>query len=94
MDLDLSKTEDLEKLDKMLPEEIENIRVEKMKELGIAQNYTSIIEQKFLGLQLQIIKLQTEKKELEISLSKGKQNIRDLNTQVKLLTSKFWKVRN
>ena len=94
MELDLSKTEDLNKLDKMSPEDIENIRVEKMKELSIIQNHTSVIEQKFLSIQLAMINLQKEKKELEISLSKGKQNIRDLNTQIKILTSKYWSTKN
>lgn len=94
MDLDLTKTEDLEKLDSMSPEEIENIRVEEMKELGIIQNHTALVEQEFLGKQLAIIKLQTEKKELEIALSKGKQVIRDKQTRLKILLSKFWYVKN
>ena len=94
MEIDLSKTEGIDLLDKMSPEDIENIRGEKMKENSIAQNYTSIVEQKFLNIQLQMITLQKEKKELEITLSKGKQNIRDLSTQIKILTSKFWSVKN
>jgi len=83
----------LQELDKMSPEDIENIRVEKVKELEICQNHCSLVEQKFFDVQLRIIGLQKEKKELEITLSKAKQNIRQLKTQCDILKSKFWSAR-
>lgn len=85
---------DLDKLDTMTPEEIENIRVEKLKALEVCQNHCAIIEQKFFDIQLKIISLQKEKKELEITLSKAKQMIRQLKTQCDVLRSKFWNNKN
>ena len=85
---------DLTKIDTMSSSDIENIRVEKIKELSIHQNHTALVEQKIFELQIKIIGLQKEKKEYELSLSKGKQNIRELNAYLKILESKFWTVKN
>ena len=85
---------DLTKIDTMSSSDIENIRVEKIKELSIHQNHTALVEQKIFELQIKIIGLQKEKKEYELSLSKGKQSIRELNAYLKILESKFWTVKN
>jgi len=84
---------DYNKLDSMSEDEIDNLRVEKVKELDIEQKHTAIIEQEFLDCQLKIIELQKRKKELEIAISKGKSIIKTLNNQIKILESKFWQKR-
>ena len=83
----------LVELDTKTPEEIENLRVTAMKELETHQNHCALVEQDYFDKQLKIIDLSKEKKELEIQLSKSKQIIRQLNTQIKILTSKFWSAR-
>lgn len=84
---------DMSTIDSMAVEEIDNKRVEALKELEIYQNHCALVEQKYLEIQLSIISKQKEKKETEIALSKAKQNIRTLSTQIKILESKFWKKR-
>ena len=83
----------LTELDALSPDAIENIRVAAMKELETHQNHCALVEQDYFDKQLKIIDLSKEKKELEIQLSKSKQIIRQLNTQIKILTSKFWTAR-
>jgi len=81
-------------LEKMTADEIENIRVEALKELDVFQKHTGLVEQEFLETQFKILDLQRKKKELEISLSKGKNNIRAAKSQIEILHSLFWKKRN
>ena len=76
---------DYEKLDTMHEDDIDNLKVEAVKELNIEQQHTALIEQKFLDTQLKIIGLQKEKKELEISLSKAKSVLRTLSAQIRIL---------
>ena len=85
---------DEKKLATMSDVDIENLRVEKMKELAIKQQNYAIVEQEYFSKQLSIIELQKSKKELEIMLSKEKSIIRTLNSQINILTSKYWHKRN
>lgn len=82
-----------EELDTMHEDDIDNLKVEAVKELNIEQQHTAIIEQKFLDTQLKIIGLQKEKKEYEIALSKAKSVLRTLSAQIRILESKFWSAR-
>lgn len=85
---------DIAELEQKTDEEIENIRVEKLNELNTRQDYAALIKEEILKIQFNIIDLQKKKKELEISYEKAAQVVRQLNIQIKILTSKFWSARN
>ena len=75
-------------------EDIENERVAKQKELNVANESHSLVEDKKLQLQRQIITLQGEKKDLEIILNKSNTNIKMLKNNISILTNDFWKSKN
>ncbi len=74
-------------------EEVGNEIVEKQKELKQAQTSQYEVEDKILHLQKDIINKQAEKKDLEITASKGKYNIRQINIDIKMLTAEFWSLK-
>lgn len=88
------QTLDDNKLEQMTDSGIDNLKVEIEKELDVKQQNYSIVEQEYLSKQLAIIDLQKSKKELEVMLSKEKSIIRTLNSQIRILTSKYWKKRH
>ena len=75
-------------------EDIENYRVEKIKELTRARNDRNTTRQEKLLKQKEIIILQGEKKDLEISEDKANHNISTLNADIELAKIKFWRVKN
>jgi hypothetical protein len=81
-------------LDNKTAEEIDNLKVEKEKELQAAQNSLAVIEQEELEIGKQIINLQGRRKDLQIAASKAKQIVRTLTLDIRILTSKFWSVKN
>ena len=86
--------EEILKVDNKSPEEIENLRVERLEALSEAQTICSRVEQERLLIQRGIIDLQGKKKDLEIAESKAKHIIRKLNNEIEYLKSKFWSVKN
>ena len=74
--------------------EIDNIKVEKEKELKQLIVNHEIVEQEKLNLQREILLLQIKKKDLESMLSKSKSNIKQLQIEIGILKSQFWSARN
>lgn len=59
---------------------------------AIKNSYT--VEQEKLLLQREILTKQTQKKDLEIALSKAGHIVKQLNIELKLLRSAFWTAKN
>lgn len=66
----------------------------KEKELSQLLDNQQTIEQEILLFQRQILDLQGKKKDLEIDNGKAKHLIRKMNIEIKILTKRFWSVRN
>lgn len=75
------------------PEEIENIRIEKDKELQSAQNDLQEVYLKKLDLDKQIILLEQQKKEYQILISKARHIVSTLKGEIAYLTTMFWRAR-
>ena len=73
--------------------EVENLRVEKEKELCKAQDNLHNVEIEELTIAKEIILLQVKRKDLQMSISKARQVIRNINLEIKILTSTFWSKR-
>lgn len=78
----------------MTASQIENIRVEKEKELLQAQDNLSKVEIEELELAKQIVLLQVKRKDFQIAISKAKQGVRTLALDVRILTSKFYQAKD
>lgn len=78
----------------MTASQIDNLRVDKEKELLEAQDDLSKIEQKELELGKEIVLLQVKRKDLQIAISKGKQVVKTLALDVRILTKKFWEAKD
>lgn len=78
----------------MTASQIENIRVEKEKELLQAQDNLSKVEIEDLEIAKQIVLLQIKRKDLQIAISKGKQAVRILALDVRILTTKFYQAKD
>lgn len=80
--------------DLMSPEEIENLRVEKEIALKEAQQSEGVLKDSMLETARQIIELRLRQKEFEIMHEKARHNVQALQSDIKILTSKFWQKRN
>lgn len=78
----------------MTTTEIDNLRTEKEKELLSAQDALSKLEIADLELAKQIVLLQGQRKDLQIGISKGKQVVRTLALDVRILTNKFFQAKD
>ena len=67
---------------------------DKQKELKTVQSSQHVVEDRILNLQKDILKLQGQKKELEIIAGKGKYNIRQIVLDIKILTGEYWSCKN
>lgn len=78
----------------MTASEIDNLKVEKEKELKIAQQALYEVELKELELAKQIVILQGQRKDLQIAISKARQIVRTLNLDIKIIISEFWRAKD
>jgi len=78
----------------MTSTEIDLLKVEKEKELQKAQATLHIVEIEELELAKKIVDLQSERKTLQISISKSKQIVRSLTLEIRILVSQFWRTKN
>jgi hypothetical protein len=74
--------------------EIDNLKVEKEKELQAAQANLYEVEIKELQIAKQIIDLQSQRKDLQIVASKARHIVRTLGLDIKIYTSAFWSAKN
>lgn len=78
----------------MTSDEIDCCKVEKEKELQKAQAALSTVEIAEMELGKKILGFQAERKDLQIAISKAKQNVRSLTLEIKILVSQFWRTKN
>lgn len=78
----------------MTASQIDNLKVEKEKELQHAQLNLHEVEIKELELSKQIIILQGQKKDFQIAISKARQIVRTLSLDIKILVSQFWQAKD
>lgn len=74
--------------------EIGTIQDEKEKELQSAIANLTTIEQEILLLRRKIIDLQGIKADLEFTKSKASQNVRVIQSELRILKQQFWSARN
>jgi predicted nucleic acid-binding Zn-ribbon protein len=84
---------DWEEIERMPPEDIENIRVEVLKELQTLEDSMQIVKDEYDQKSKEMIALEGEKKDLSISLSKAKHSIRKKRNEIEILQTKFWQKR-
>jgi len=75
-------------------EEIDLKKTDKEKELQTAQNHLHTVELEELEIAKQIVNLQAKRKDLQIAISKARHIVKNLNLDVKILTSLFWREKN
>ena len=73
--------------------EIDLLKVEKEKELKEAQGNLHKVELEELEIAKKIIILQAQRKDLQIAASKARQIVRNLNLEIKILISEFWRAK-
>jgi hypothetical protein len=75
------------------PEQIENIRVEVIKEKRrVEEDYFKVKEQ-YDAKSREIITLEGQRKDLQITMSKARHLIKMLQSDEEVLRSKFWNVK-
>ena len=90
-----SKT-DIETLqfDRLTPEEIDNLRVEKEKELKASEHSAALVKDEILSLSRQILEIRVKKNGLDSEYERARYNIKRVQSDIKILTSKFWQSRS
>jgi len=81
---------DWQKIDSMPPEEIENIRIECIKELQTMEATHQIIKDDYLHTAREIQLLEIKKSDSRIALGKSSCNIKQKKSDIELLVAKFW----
>jgi len=84
----------LNEYENMTASQIDGLKVEKEKELRVAQNDLYQVEQKELEVSKKIVVLQAEKKDYQIAASKARQIVRTLSLDIKILISEFWRAKD
>ena len=74
--------------------EIGTKQVEKEKELQVANKSLYVVEQEILLIRRQIIDLQGKRTDLEIVRSKASQNLRVIQSELRILKQSFWAAKN
>ena len=74
--------------------EIGNIQDQKEKYLQKAIHDLALIEQQILLLRRQVIDLQGKRTDLELMKSKASQNVRVIQSELRILKNTFWAAKN
>ncbi len=74
-------------------DEIDNVKVEKEKELQVLRRYSAQIELESKKLGKQIAEIRCKKSEIDIQLTKAKHSTDDLKSTIGILNSMFWDKR-
>lgn len=75
-------------------QELDNEKVEKEKELKLAQQNLYQVEQAELELARQMAQLQAQRKDYQVAISKAKHIVKMLNIDIRILESQFWSAKN
>jgi hypothetical protein len=78
----------------MTPDEIETVRVESLKELNAAEHAAALVKEESQLIAKQILELRVKKSDLDIAHEKARYNVKRLQSDVAILTSKFWSSKN
>jgi len=81
---------DWTKVESMTPEEIENIRVEAIKELQTMENNHQIVKDEYLHYDKEIKLLEIKKMDARISMGKSSNSIKNKKSDIEVLQTKFW----
>ena len=81
---------DWNKVNTMTPEQIENVRVEVIKEKRLAEDNYFKVKEQYDAKSRGIITMEGEKKDLQITMSKARHLIKMLQSDEEVLRSKFW----
>lgn len=84
---------DWEEIERMPPEDIENIRVEIIKELQTLEDTMQLVKDEYDQKSKEMIMLEGEKKDLSIALSKARHLIKKKRNEIEILQTKFWQKR-
>jgi hypothetical protein len=82
-----------ELVERMSTDEVENLRVEVIKEIQELEESAQVVREVYDNKVKQMIQLEGEKKDLSMSLSKQRFNIKKKKTDLDILTTKFWQKR-
>jgi len=74
--------------------QIDNLKVEKEKELRIAEDNLHKVALEKLELGKQIILLEGQSKDLQIAISKARHITKILESDIRILTSEFWRAKD
>ena len=80
--------------ERMSPDEIDNLKVEKEKELTEAERSAAIVRDEILTLSRQILEIRIKKNTLDAAYEQARFNVKRIQSDIKVLTSKFWQARN
>ena len=78
----------------MTASQIDLLKVEREKELKVAQENLYKVELEELELSKEIVILQGKRKDLQIAISKAKQIVRTLNLDIRIIVSEFWRAKD
>ena len=81
---------DWTKVESMTPEEIENTRVEAIKELQTMENNHQIVKDEYLHYDKEIKLLEIKKMDARISMGKSSNSIKNKKSDIEVLQTKFW----
>ena len=84
-------TDDLSKLSS---DEIDNLKVVAEKEMQISNIHLGIVIEEKNRIDRQMIDLMAKKKDLQIVIDKARFNVKRLESDMRILTSAFWKTRS
>ena len=89
-------SEDIETLqfERMSPEEIDNLRVEKEKELKASEHSAALVKDEILGLSRQILEIRVKKNALEAAYEQTRFSVKRIQSDMRVLTSKFWSAKS
>lgn len=84
----------MENLEHLSSEAISQKIDEKEKELSGALKVAYLVEQERFSLQKDILEKQIKKKDIDIALSKANHIVKQLNIELKIMRSVYWKTRD
>lgn len=80
--------------ERMSPDEIDNLKVEKEKELIEAERSAATVKDEVLGLSRQILEIRIKKNGLDSEYERARYNVKRIQSDIKVLTSKFWQSKS
>lgn len=80
--------------ERMSPDEIDNLRVEKEKELKASEHAGALVKDEILSLAKQILEIRIKKNDLDSEYERARYNVKRIQSDIKVLTSKFWQAKN